>query len=399
MGGAEGDFGAPPSVLLEEDPDDAQLSDEDAGQGQMTGVKRMAHAFDAIYSSTSASEASGDDAAPLRQQWTGEGQRRDGWKRWEAEMRPLRRQNTGSSIGSIDELSLVPTLPPAPTAPVVENVYESEEEAVDANVATIKARPAPGSEPMEAGPSSVSSSGASPPPPYASPNPGDDPASPCRPASSAIVPPAPTTPDTRSASHSATPTPTHHLDAHPPTSTSASPSPSVSRLAGRQSLGRSTSRRLPKPDDGGAETDDERDRVPTEHYSSARRVTIRPAKTTPRASSIFPSTTTPSGEVSPAKIKTKAKTQREMDLERQLADMGSRLKELETKLDSVLSDPSSTSSATANGHTLSSYLLGRLGLVSGDEGLPKSVGELPAYLFLVGFGVGAVVVRVLFTRK
>jgi hypothetical protein len=90
-----------------------------------------------------------------------------------------------------------------------------------------------------------------------------------------------------------------------------------------------------------------------------------------------------------------------MDLEKQISEMSHRLKELEERLESVDKAMSASSSITTNDSSsiLSSYLLGRLGLISGDEGLPKSVGELPAYLFLVGFGVGAVVVRVLFTRR
>jgi hypothetical protein len=34
-----------------------------------------------------------------------------------------------------------------------------------------------------------------------------------------------------------------------------------------------------------------------------------------------------------------------------------------------------------------------------EDGLPNTVKELPVYLFSVGFGVGAVVVRVLFSRR
>lgn len=367
----------------------------------MTGVRKMAHAFDAIYSS--ASDVSGDEQA-LKPQRTGESQRREGWKRWEAEMKPLRRQNTGSSIGSIDELAL-PSLASghmrhddAVSEDIIESDLETDED--EGNVGTIKARPA--LVVAGPGPSDSSSSATSPPPPYASPNLGiDDTSSPPQDRSLPVTPLAPPN-GSRSASHSVTPTTNKEV----PTE---SQSPSVARLATRQSLGRSTSRRIPKQDDVGAETDDERDhhlRHPSSHYSTARRVTIKASK--PTISSIFsPGTPTSSPKPSVAVVSTATpvKTRREMDLEKQISEMSHRLKELEEKLDmvdkamSASSSPSITTNAYETSATLSSYLLGRLGLVNGDEGLPKSVGELPAYLFLVGFGVGAVMVRVLFTRR
>lgn len=362
----------------------------------MTGVRKMAHAFDAIYSS--ASDVSGDEQA-LKPQWTGESQRREGWKRWEAEMKPLRRQNTGSSIGSIDELAL-PALAPVHkrheevvSEDIIESDLETDED--EGNIGTIKARPT--LVVADPGPSDSGSSVTSPPPPYASPNLGtDDSTSPPKDRSLPVTPLAPPN-GSRSASHSVTPTTNKEL----PTE---SQSPSIARLATRQSLGRSTSRRIPKQDDVGAETDDERDhlRHPSSHYSTARRVTIKASK--PTISSIF-SPGTPASSPKPAAVTadrgTPSKSEREKDLEKQISEMGQKLKELEEKLELVDKAMSASSSVppTGSSTTLSSYLLGRLGLVNGDEGLPKSVGEPPAYLFLVGFGVGAVMVRVLFTRR
>lgn len=386
--GAPDDLG-PPSILLEEDGDEA-MSDEDAS-GPMTGVRRIARALDAINSS--ASDASADES-PLRPQWTGEGQRREGWKRWESEMRPLRKQNTGSSVGSVDELHLgdhstAHISIAAPLPEEVVEVYDGEQE-VDASDeeegqgGTIKARPGP----ADAGPSSASSSAAaSPPPPYASPDLNKDDSLNSSSGPGGVT----TTPQTsssaiRSASSSVTPT----TERRP--SETHSPSPSVSRLVTRQSLGRSASRRLPKNKDEGAESDDEDDQLRTTsgRYSTARRVTIRPSK--PRLSSIFNETS--------HSISSGEKSDREKELERQVNEMQSRLKELEEKLESV--NKAVTGAAPADQAAavkLTDYFLGRLGLVKGEDGLPKTVGELPVYLFLVGFGVGAVVVRVLFSRR
>ena len=44
-------------------------------------------------------------------------------------------------------------------------------------------------------------------------------------------------------------------------------------------------------------------------------------------------------------------------------------------------------------------ILARLGLVPEQEGLPTRMRELPAYLFFVGVGVGAVMMKVLFSRS
>jgi hypothetical protein len=44
-------------------------------------------------------------------------------------------------------------------------------------------------------------------------------------------------------------------------------------------------------------------------------------------------------------------------------------------------------------------ILARLGLLPDAEGLPVRIRQLPGYLFLVGVGVGAVVVRVFMRRR
>jgi hypothetical protein len=374
----------------------------------------MAQAYDAIHSSASDASASGDESGPPRGQSTGD-HRREVWKRWEAEMRPraLQRQDTGSSIGSfcsVDEVALAAArgsdIQPAPAASEEEITTDEEDQGgtIKPNswsAATASALAKDKSRvsviPLGASTSSASSSGTSPPPPYAS---GLD-TSPEKGSNNLSTPLRPS----RSASHSVTPTPDPQRYA---TSTSVSktpdsqsPVPASARLSARQSLGRSTSRRIPKAvqveaeADKGAETDDELDTGG--HYSAARRVTIRP---TPRISSksIFASSATAT---------TPAKSSRELELEKELADVKDRLKELEVRLNSVIPEPAAAEVVKGLDATIPAqgsrvgYLMDKLGLgrKQGDDGLPTTVRELPVYLFLVGFGVGAVVVRVLFTRR
>jgi hypothetical protein len=335
----------------------------------------MAQAYDAIHSSASEASMSGDESATaLRQHHTGD-QRREVWKRWEAEMRPLKRQDTGSSIGSVDEVMLAA----ARGLPIKEvQVFTDEEEEEDGKGGTIK----PSLVRASVIPVELSSSGssASPPSAYLS-------SSPDKPADSSQISNQHLTPirsnqGGRSASHSVTPTPDPLRVAETPDS----PIPMTKldpTLKARQSLGRSVSRKLPIPLlEEGTETDDEHI-TGERHYSAARRVTIRPP---PRVSSktIF----------APPQ-----KSERELELEVALSAMKTRLEELEGRLNSV---ESAGPVVVGQGQKdITSYIFRKLGLGWGREGdaLPNRVGELPAYLFLVGFGVGAVFVRVLFNRK
>jgi hypothetical protein len=342
---SEDGFG-PSSVLVEED-------EEYHPHGVARGVRGMAQAYDAIHSSASEASISGDEA--IVRQNTGE-HRREVWKRWEAEMRPLKRQDTGSSIGSVDEVMLSA----ARGMPIKEVQVYTDEEEEEGKGGTIK----PNLMRTSVVPVELSSSGSSASPPSAY-------------HSSSPEKPIDTNPlltpikEGRSVSHSVTPTPDpQRIIEH------ASPIPATRLNAhGRQSLGRSTSRKLPIPLlEEGAETDDEHE--DGKHYSAARRVTIRP---TPRISSrtIF---TAPQ------------KSDRELALELEVTEMKARLEELEGRLNHVESTP-------VVNHDITSYIFGKLGLGGPKDGLPNRVGELPAYLFLVGFGVGAVFVRVLFSRK
>jgi hypothetical protein len=341
----EDGFG-PSSVLVEED-------EEYHPHGVARGVKGMAQAYDAIHSSASEASISGDEG--IVRQNTGE-HRREVWKRWEAEMRPLKRQDTGSSIGSVDEVMLSA----ARGMPIKEVRVYTDEEEEEGKGGTIK----PNLMRTSVVPVELSSSGssASPPSAYLS-------SSPEKPIdSNALFTPVK---EGRSVSHSVTPTPDPQRVAE---HTSPIPAARLNPI-GRQSLGRSTSRKLPIPLlEEGKETDDEHE--DGKHYSAARRVTIRP---TPRISSrtIF---TAPQ------------KSERELALELEVTEMKARLEELEGRLNNVESTP-------VVNQDITSYIFGKLGLGGREAGLPNRVGELPAYLFLVGFGVGAVFVRVLFSRK
>ena len=317
----------------------------------------MAQAYDAIHSSASEASISGDES--IVRQNTGE-HRREVWKRWEAEMRPLKRQDTGSSIGSVDEVMLSA----ARGMPIKEVQVYTDEEEEDGKGGTIK----PNLMRTSVIPVELSSSGssASPPSAYLS----SSPEKPIDTSNTSHLTPIRAL--DRGRSHSVTPTP------DPQRVTQAtSPIPATRVNAhGRQSLGRSTSRKLPIPLlEEGTETDDEHE--DGRHYSAARRVTIRPpARVSSRT--IF---TAPQ------------KSDRELALELEVSEMKARLEELEGRLNTVESTP------VVINHDITTYVFGKLGLGGREVGLPNRVGELPAYLFLVGFGVGAVFVRVLFSRK
>jgi hypothetical protein len=164
----------------------------------------------------------------------------------------------------------------------------------------------------------------------------------------------------------------------------------------------------------GDEADDE-----MAHLSTARRVTLRPA-----ATDIF-----------------SAKSEREAEMEKQIADLAGKVRELEEQLvqfreisrqarqqqqeqeqvaDSVPDNDREAVVEGMNHHDeaveeaetgkvvpirpatpfdmLPEGILARLGLIPEQEGLPTRMRELPAYLFFVGMGVGAVMVKVLFSR-
>lgn len=159
----------------------------------------------------------------------------------------------------------------------------------------------------------------------------------------------------------------------------AKPSQATSRYASLRGKGRVPSLRGRIPEDGYDTSD--------EASTANRKVTIRPSHA--HIATIFD---------------IDAKSPREAELERQLAEVLERVKTLETKLEEASRPASPTSSTVSRPNSAPpmtgamAYVLGKMGLLPADEGLPTRVGELPGYLFLVGVGVGAVMVRVLFGR-
>lgn len=416
--------------------DEFPFDSDDQAEAEMTGVKRMAFAYDAR---SSASEASGDESlhlhhhpAPLKPHNTGESERVAIWKRWEAEQRaqsvaPLKADHTGSSAGgasvsaagprklgglkkrreselSAGGLADVEASPKLATSELPHEGDDALEVTEEDRNGTIKASS------MPAGLASATSV-SSPPPPYTSPDP-DTETSPLRlevqddRRESLAVTPAR---QRQGSAHSVTPTPDRPtLSEHEQGGMRGSEARDSSvhsygdlGLGGARTSHRDPSRRQQSQNE---EADDDTEAVGT--FVTARRVTIRPAPN--RVSGLFEPPT---------------KSRREEEMEKQLKVMMDRIKELEGRLESVetgrqdqhlsgVATESAEQKSSAAGKLvqrpkspilamLPEGLIGRMGYRpgDGDDKLPKRVRELPGYLFLVGFGVGAVVMRVLFSRR
>lgn len=108
-----------------------------------------------------------------------------------------------------------------------------------------------------------------------------------------------------------------------------------------------------------------------DNNNSNRRITLRPTPIS--ASSVF------------------APTAWEKELENQLSTLIERVRDLEERLGEK-SRPATPDSSISG-------VLDKFFGTGGDDGLPRRVSELPGYLFLVGVGVGAVMVRVLLGRR
>jgi hypothetical protein len=121
-------------------------------------------------------------------------------------------------------------------------------------------------------------------------------------------------------------------------------------------------------------------------------------------------------------IKQTSKSTREVELERELERLNHRIRALEQRLAEPVAElpAAGEPEAEAMGREAEANAMGReqegkgkelvkaptrtegiLDRFLGREGddLPTTVGQLPGYLFLVGFGVGAVMMRVLFGRR
>lgn len=374
QGGVPDPLDSSNSVLLE--------TDEEATDGEISGVRRMANALEMRESQSasdvsSASEAE-DEGRVLRAQLTGGSQ---GWERW-----GVKRHHTGGSVGTSAGVASSEVLGSSPEEKVVtplmdmDSHMEIEEE--DERGGTIKAVP-PGltevsiSEQQDENsmtqfldvvkPQSIEGT-------------------PRRDQSRSEVTPTPERPIPTSSGLGFSPDIAPSL----PGTVSPAKSPVGSRYSSLRTKGRVPTLRGRRPSTvDGYDTSDEGS------GGTSRKATLRPSHA--HISTIFDL------EEPQEKV---AKSVREVELEMRLAEVMERVKLLETKLEEASrpSSPSlSSSSALSRRSRIGSgpveYLLGRLGVVGkDDDGLPTRVGELPGYLFLVGFGVGAVMMRVLFGR-
>jgi hypothetical protein len=331
----------------------------------------------------------------------------------------LRRQNTGSSVGGPNLRARRESFMSAGGMSPVDRNVELRESSPESDIVTPfdeDAGKAKGFKVELADTEESSPAEPSPPPPYTSPSKPDE----ASPAFPTRLTPLPTI--DRHDRHSVTPTPErprHNSSGLGITTTPPSPSahdeggssPHMSnmqthKLSGfnpyaalrRSSSSRSSSGngpRLPtlasiRAQAGDSDTDaaDEAEVNSTSKWSTARRVTIRP--------------NTVVGLFNPA---TPTKSAREAELEDQLSTLLGRVQELETRLQSVETRPAIGGEKAVSRPSspildlFPEVVLDKLGLGAfDDDGMPKRLREIPGYLFLVGFGVGAVVVRVLLGR-
>lgn len=378
----------------------------------MTGVRRMANAFDARGST---SEASGDDEPSpekVKAQWTGGSVSSEGWKRWE-----LQRSTTGSSQQggyarkrrestlSLDGMADAESSPvvrsqemrdSSPESDIVTPMNDVPEEVEIANAAVIA------DVQMQTDPTEIIEP--SPPPPYTSPS-GDTPITPAdlptpplhilRSDRSSITPTpdrprllsglglSPVTPvDTPSKDASRSP---HMVKMLQHTTTGINPYAALRRTSSCNSANGGSriesvlSSQFPEDETPppGAAVESERSR-----YSTSRRVTLRPNTVNGlfRKEASLPE-----------------QTEREREMETEVASLLGRIVDLESRLDRASRPPSPVSPMLA---IFRESVLDRLGLgpIDPEDPLPKRIKELPVYLFFVGMGVGAVMVRVLFGR-
>lgn len=191
--------------------------------------------------------------------------------------------------------------------------------------------------------------------------------------------------------------------------------PTLTSLRPAQVTGTGTSESEASDDEA---NDSPRVKIPgSTRWSTARRVTLRPT----HVNTVFASTAAAaaaSGPPADAKPQPPQPSAKEKEMAEQVATLIARIKELENRLASVEDSqptlpptpklaptPTPTPVPTLKRPTspvlamLPDSVLESLGLIPPEDGLPTSVRQLPAYLFLVGVGVGAVMVRVLLGRS
>ncbi|WVR03494.1 hypothetical protein IAU60_000485 [Kwoniella sp. DSM 27419] len=448
------------SVLMEEEE---ILSDLEPDEEDLTGVRRIANAFDARSSASEAS-ASGDEGEEpgyqpqkLVPQWTGEsvGER---WKKWEEKGEVPGRWRNLSYASAASMASPVGETPASVESSQPDrrsNVNDDEQE--DTAGATVKGLSLP-----ILSPSDSTLTGLTPPPPYTSSFPD---------GAGGTIAPLPTltevlTPERSSAGrggqYSATPTPERRaentaglgfLSPSPDVTPSKlvpqprlepleSSSPHMTNMAQHTSGGRNpyaalrrrssssgsaaglrypTIRSLALPhgsDDEGEEAlvepatrsppldgGVEREELEGSRWTTARRVTLRPG----RVQGLFAegSAAERSEVVSPTEGEVDHAQTQPSKVEDQMEKLMERVRELEDKLKAVSASTARGDDADQRIHRterVSPSLLELMGFGSrsganGEDPLPRRMRELPAYLFLVGVGVGAIMVRVLFGRS
>ncbi|KAK8845474.1 hypothetical protein IAR55_006187 [Kwoniella newhampshirensis] len=452
---ADGSFGAG-SILMEEDE---QVSEEDE-QG-VTGVKKMVIALDARSSasetdaSASGDEREGQEAVEgLRAQLTGEsvGER---WKKWEEKAGRVRKVSDVSSEGALADVESSPRVEKASLDHVSNEVEEQEEEKDQLRGGTIKAPPLISSASAQ---STGSSDGLTPPPPYTSAFPDHTSttevygqATPRRPEGHdqsmfAITP----TPERTAQYNTAalgilTPSPERTPSkAHSIAGRTACDSPHMSNMSQHVISGSNPSATLSRstPGDNGpryptvrsialSAADDEEEgegegevsmhpakgtkawqeqELEGSRWTTARRVTLRPSK----VQNVFDERSTREESV-------QSREGRE-GVDEKMEELLERIKDLEHKLEAVSTLPPSSEAnhvsplnplsktddfsdeATKVNRIVKEVSIldllgfGASGSGENDDGLPRRVRELPAYLFFVGVGVGAIMVRVFFRR-
>ncbi|WVF66193.1 hypothetical protein IAT40_000933 [Kwoniella sp. CBS 6097] len=493
------------SVLLEEDE---AVSEDEEGAEDITGVKRMAIAFDARSSASDANNASDDGESevppllPLKAQWTGEsvGER---WKKWEDKVQGTGRKRNVSNVSEASSSSSTGALGDVEFSPRPERRNHSwsharaeheedhlldEEEHEQGKGGTIKAAP-PNSSATVIPLSTPLPTGMTPPPPYTSSFPDTTRISALPTLTEVLTPERSSV--TGSASErgrfSVTPTPEQPSHSHNglgilTPSPDVTPSKRMSKSSGtenrqadssphmtnmsqhslsgtnpyaalrrRSSSGAGSGPRYPTVRslalsaaqmsedelelDHGEDVDGEevalrpaklspaqgsfdREELEGSRWTTARRVTLRPG----RVQSLFDEgdgDTSVAGSSFDVERGVKAEKGNGNKVEEQMEKLMERIKELENKLEAVAVPAQAQPSAAATPSKPETQtqtqrsgddkamekvmkkepsLLDMLGLGNGgeDDGLPRRMRELPVYLFFVGVGVGAVMVRVIF---
>ncbi len=316
----------------------------------------MANAYEAR---GSASEASGDEASPekLKSQWTGGS---DGWKRWKSDTGSsggyLRKSRESTLSQGVDVEAAVrdEVRESSPDSEIATPMEEIVEEPTLNAVMEDPAGPSPPPQPLPAEAPIRKSLTRLRSDRSITPTPDR-----CVPSGLGISPLTPID----------TPSPPHMSNMAQHKTTGINPYAALRRISSPNGSRLSSMRSSSSPED--AET----------RSTTSRRVTLRPDP----VHGLF------------RDPPQQDKTEREMEMETQVASLLDRIKDLESHLDRISRPASPVRPMLA---IFPEVILDKLGLgpFDPDDPLPKNIIQLPAYLFFVGVGVGAVMVRVIFGR-